>query len=480
MIGFEETTSYWAPPSSPSPRTILAMLNQTDNDVNPMNEIFHETNTTTTTTTTRTNQQRSGHGERLADRRIGFNLPRLEITNMNPFASLFRCTTTTTTTTNNNNNNNNVTSSSPVVAISPGFSPSALLQSPLLFSNSSQITSPLIANDVPQEMVESSGHATTTMMMIFNNDSSSSSNDQPLLHVEMPPTQQGSYDIPTEESVYIPSHDNVDPIGASLVGSFESEVIDETDIINFISLDSENEEDEDEYEDEFNVQDNIVDDLDMEPSSPKRRRYEISNMIGATRISKNKRVIIQMESEEDHPDDGFRWRKYGRKVVKGNPNPRSYYKCTQNGCKVKKHVERGADNMKLIVTTYDGIHDHSPPATRGRPNPGSRNRSGSSQDPNNNRTGAGLGRPLSRFISQDNDNNIRPCFSSSLMGPRVDMTELYLTGLSKLPTLPVNHQENLGFVYRNVVEPMVHDDDGTREVYKGITQQLFLKYGVNL
>lgn len=45
-------------------------------------------------------------------------------------------------------------------------------------------------------------------------------------------------------------------------------------------------------------------------------------MIGAIRTSKQQRIILQMESDEDHPDDGFRWRKYGQKVVKGNPNPR--------------------------------------------------------------------------------------------------------------------------------------------------------------
>jgi hypothetical protein len=35
------------------------------------------------------------------------------------------------------------------------------------------------------------------------------------------------------------------------------------------------------------------------------------------------RVIVQTTSDVDILDDGYRWRKYGQKVVKGNPNPRS-------------------------------------------------------------------------------------------------------------------------------------------------------------
>jgi len=34
--------------------------------------------------------------------------------------------------------------------------------------------------------------------------------------------------------------------------------------------------------------------------------------------------VVQTTSEIDILDDGYRWRKYGQKVVKGNPNPRYF------------------------------------------------------------------------------------------------------------------------------------------------------------
>jgi len=34
------------------------------------------------------------------------------------------------------------------------------------------------------------------------------------------------------------------------------------------------------------------------------------------------RVVVQTTSDVDILDDGYRWRKYGQKVVKGNPHPR--------------------------------------------------------------------------------------------------------------------------------------------------------------
>ncbi|XP_073150346.1 probable WRKY transcription factor 2 [Henckelia pumila] len=98
----------------------------------------------------------------------------------------------------------------------------------------------------------------------------------------------------------------------------------------------------------------------------KRRRIETyaSDISGATRAIREPRVVVQTTSEVDILDDGYRWRKYGQKVVKGNPNPRSYYKCTSPGCNVRKHVERASHDLKSVITTYEGKHNHDVPAAR--------------------------------------------------------------------------------------------------------------------
>nr|QIN97391.1 WRKY54 transcription factor [Isatis tinctoria] len=100
---------------------------------------------------------------------------------------------------------------------------------------------------------------------------------------------------------------------------------------------------------------------------PKRRNMEVrvSEPASSThRTVTEPRIIVQTTSEVDLLDDGYRWRKYGQKVVKGNPYPRSYYKCTTPGCGVRKHVERAANDPKAVVTTYEGKHNHDVPAAR--------------------------------------------------------------------------------------------------------------------
>ncbi|XP_013623034.1 PREDICTED: probable WRKY transcription factor 2 [Brassica oleracea var. oleracea] len=101
-------------------------------------------------------------------------------------------------------------------------------------------------------------------------------------------------------------------------------------------------------------------------SESKRRKLEAYaiEMSGATRAIREPRVVVQTTSDVDIFDDGYRWRKYGQKVVKGNPNPRSYYKCTAPGCTVRKHVERASHDLKSVITTYEGKHDHEVPAAR--------------------------------------------------------------------------------------------------------------------
>jgi len=74
------------------------------------------------------------------------------------------------------------------------------------------------------------------------------------------------------------------------------------------------------------------------------------------------KTVVTVESESDVVDDGFRWRKYGQKVVKGSPYPRAYYKCTAPGCSVRKHVERCVQDPKCVAITYDGAHTHPKPA----------------------------------------------------------------------------------------------------------------------
>ncbi|XP_012703602.1 WRKY transcription factor WRKY24-like [Setaria italica] len=62
-------------------------------------------------------------------------------------------------------------------------------------------------------------------------------------------------------------------------------------------------------------------------------------------------------SDTEVIDDGCRWRKYGQKVLKGNPNPRSYFKCAMFGCPARKHVERASHDQRSFVTTYESKHN---------------------------------------------------------------------------------------------------------------------------
>ncbi|KAE8799458.1 WRKY transcription factor 5 [Hordeum vulgare] len=106
--------------------------------------------------------------------------------------------------------------------------------------------------------------------------------------------------------------------------------------------------------------------------------------------SKGSKIAFKTRSEVEVLDDGYRWRKYGKKMVKNSPNPRyahaaqtqsrgyafwfsslmkrratmasrNYYRCSSEGCRVKKRVERDRDDERFVITTYDGVHNHLAP-----------------------------------------------------------------------------------------------------------------------
>ena len=68
---------------------------------------------------------------------------------------------------------------------------------------------------------------------------------------------------------------------------------------------------------------------------------------------------------EQRSDDGYKWRKYGQKQVKGSENPRSYYKCTNPNCQMKKKLERSLDGQ-ITEIVYKGTHNHPKPQSTRR------------------------------------------------------------------------------------------------------------------
>ncbi|KAG5624213.1 hypothetical protein H5410_009431 [Solanum commersonii] len=114
-----------------------------------------------------------------------------------------------------------------------------------------------------------------------------------------------------------------------------------------------------------------VDDEGHDEPDAKRMKMAVEPVASSHVTVAESKIVLQTRSEVDFLDDGYKWRKYGQKVVKGTQHPRSYYRCTYPGCKVRKQVERASTDPKAVITTYEGKHNHDIPTVRNR---GTRNK----------------------------------------------------------------------------------------------------------
>lgn len=73
----------------------------------------------------------------------------------------------------------------------------------------------------------------------------------------------------------------------------------------------------------------------------------------------NTEIDVAVQAKCDIPSlhDGYAWRKYGQKNIKGRRFPRSYYRCAHPSCSIKKQIE-SSSKSEGYVATYIGKHNH--------------------------------------------------------------------------------------------------------------------------
>ncbi|GAA0145028.1 DNA-binding transcription factor [Lithospermum erythrorhizon] len=111
---------------------------------------------------------------------------------------------------------------------------------------------------------------------------------------------------------------------------------------------------------EINVDDEDINVAEVKKRQKKKRDPDSPEAI--SKAGKKSKLIVHAAGDFVVSGDGYRWRKYGQKMVKGNIHPRNYYRCTSVGCPVRKHVERDVGSPNAAIITYKGVHNHDMPA----------------------------------------------------------------------------------------------------------------------
>ncbi|XP_015572562.1 probable WRKY transcription factor 32 [Ricinus communis] len=100
-----------------------------------------------------------------------------------------------------------------------------------------------------------------------------------------------------------------------------------------------------------------------EPWPRKRKKESSVYLAPVLKATKDTNIVVHA-ADGAMSSDGFRWRKYGQKMVKANSYLRSYYRCTSAGCPSRKHVEMAIDDARTTTIKYEGKHDHDMPVPR--------------------------------------------------------------------------------------------------------------------
>ncbi|XP_074321782.1 WRKY transcription factor 22-like [Silene latifolia] len=84
------------------------------------------------------------------------------------------------------------------------------------------------------------------------------------------------------------------------------------------------------------------------------------------RRSKYKNTLVHQATEDRILSDKWNWRKYGEKIIKGSPFPRSYYRCSNSSgrCMARKQVEQSQSEEGKFVISYINDHNHDYPSRR--------------------------------------------------------------------------------------------------------------------